>query len=99
MLKRAATDVRPAARDTGDGHAPGAPLKKRASLTFPTWLALLALGVQLVLPLSIGTEIAHHGAAPSWEAAADNLCSVAHIHAASANDAHPTSHRDKDGSG
>lgn len=83
----------------GDGHAPEATLKKRASLTFPTWLALLALGVQLALPLSIGTEIAHHGAAPAWEAAASDLCSVAHSHAASANYAHPASRRDKDGSG
>jgi hypothetical protein len=82
-----------------DGLAPGALLNKRASLTFPTWLALLALGVQLALPLSVGIEIAHHGAAPIGEAAADNLCSVTHPHATSANDAHPASHREKNGSG
>ncbi|HET9149822.1 MAG TPA: DUF2946 family protein [Alphaproteobacteria bacterium] len=69
----------------------GATLKKGASKSLSTWLALLALGVQLALPLSVGIEIAHHGAAPIWEAAAGDLCSVAH--------SHPAPHREKDGSG
>jgi len=36
-------------------------LTKRGSLGFPAWLALLALGVQLLLPLSAGVRVADHG--------------------------------------
>jgi hypothetical protein len=55
-------------------------LLRRARLTFPTWLALLALGVQGLFPLSVGFQIAEHASTPAWKVIADAQAVGGHSH-------------------
>jgi len=53
-------------------------LKHRTSLSLAKWLALLAIGVQLVLPLSVGLQIAARGTASALTAFNTELCLADH---------------------
>ena len=53
-------------------------LKQRTSLSLAKWLALLAIGVQLVLPLSVGLQIAARGRASALTAFNTELCLADH---------------------